>query len=109
MVNRVSGWLLAVLVPLALTACANGPRLGEGKETLAVTTTTQLPPPSGQDLMAAANPYRVGPSDKLVISVFGAPDLSGDFQVDAAGRLAMPLIGQIAAAGATPKELSDAI
>ena len=109
MVNCASGWRLGVLVSLALTACANDPRLGEGKETLAVTTTTQLPPPSGQDLMAAATPYRVGPSDKLVITVFGAPDLSGDFQVDAAGRLAMPLIGQIDAAGATPKELSDAI
>jgi polysaccharide export outer membrane protein len=59
--------------------------------------------------MAAATPYRVGPMDKLVITVFGAPDLSGDFQTDAAGRLSMPLIGQIDAAGATPKELSDAI
>ena len=104
-----SGLAAAIILALPLTACADGPRLGESGETLAVTKTSELPPPSGEDLMAAATPYRVGPMDKLVITVFGAPDLSGDFQTDAAGRLSMPLIGQIDAAGATPKELSDAI
>jgi len=94
---------------LLIAACVNGPRLGESGEPLAVAEKTELPAPSGADLMAAATPYRVGPFDKLAITVFGAPELSGDFQTDAAGRLSMPLIGQVDAAGATPKELSDAI
>ena len=94
---------------LALSACAEGPRFGEGNQQLAVTKANELPPPSGADLIAAATPYRVGPMDKLVITVFGAPDLSGEFQTDAAGRLSMPLIGQVDAAGSTPQELGDAV
>ncbi|HUE79350.1 MAG TPA: polysaccharide biosynthesis/export family protein [Sphingomicrobium sp.] len=56
--------------------------------------------------MAVTTPYRVGPLDKLVITVFGAPELSGSFQTDAAGRLSLPLTGEIDAAGATPAELA---
>ncbi|MGE5720861.1 MAG: polysaccharide biosynthesis/export family protein, partial [Sphingomonadales bacterium] len=44
--------------------------------------------------------------DKLSISVFGVTELSGDFQTDAAGRLSMPLIGEVDAAGETPAELA---
>jgi polysaccharide export outer membrane protein len=104
--------LLRAWLPVSialLAGCVNGPRLGESGEPLAVAEKTELPAPSGADLMAAATPYRVGPFDKLAITVFGAPELSGDFQTDAAGRLSMPLIGQVDAVGATPKELSDAI
>ena len=94
---------------LVLAACANDPRLGETSASMAVVQKPELPAPSGADLMAAATPYRVGPLDKVVITVFGAPELSGNFQTDAAGRLSMPLIGELDAAGSTPKELGDQI
>lgn len=93
----------------ALAGCVNEPRLGETKAPLAVAQQTELPPPSGSDLTAAVTPYRVGPMDKLVINVFGAPDLSGTYQADAAGQLALPLIGVVDAAGMTPRELSDTV
>jgi polysaccharide export outer membrane protein len=76
---------------------------------MAVTPLTDLPPPTGADLMAATTPYRIGPLDKLNIAVFGVPELSGTFQADAAGRLSMPLIGEIDASGATPRELAAKI
>jgi polysaccharide biosynthesis/export protein len=107
-VGRLSRASLAACLLLP-AACVNDPRLGETGAPLAVAQKAELPAPTGADLMAAATPYRVGPFDKLVITVFGAPDLSGNFQADAAGRLSMPLIGEIDAAGATPKELSDVI
>jgi polysaccharide export outer membrane protein len=94
---------------LALSGCADGPRLGESGQPLAVAKQAELPAPSGADLMAAATPYRVGPQDKLVITVFGAPELSGNFQADAAGRLSLPLVGSVDAAGATPAELAAMI
>jgi polysaccharide export outer membrane protein len=102
-------WLLYAASLLTLSGCVNDPRLGEGSGPMAVTQETELPPPTGTDLIAATTPYRVGPLDKLTIAVFGAPELSGSFQTDAAGRLSMPLIGGIDASGATPGELAATI
>jgi polysaccharide export outer membrane protein len=103
---RRSAALLAVLV---LTACHNEPRLGETGAPLAVTQLKDLPPPSGDDLVAATTPYRIGPFDKLDIAVFGVSDLSGELQTDASGSLSMPLAGQIDASGKTPAELGTII
>jgi len=98
--------IAAVAGAIASSACVNDPRLGETSQPLAVIQQDELPAPSGADLVAAATPYRIGPFDKLAITVFGAPDLSGTFQVDAAGDLSMPLIGNVSAVGSTPAELS---
>ena len=43
--------------------------------------------------------------DKLAISVFGMENLTGDYEVDLRGNIAMPLIGEVAAIGKTPTEL----
>lgn len=94
---------------LALSACAEGPRLGELRGHMAVTQQSELPPPTGADLVAATTPYRIGPLDKLSVTVFGVPDLSGKFQADAAGGLSLPLIGAVDASGRTPTELAAVI
>jgi polysaccharide biosynthesis/export protein len=101
--------LLAALLACSIAACSNGPRLGEGSEPLSVTKLSDLPPPMGADLVVASSPYRIGPFDKLQVTVFGVPELSGKFQVDAAARLSLPLAGTIDAAGLTPAELGQAI
>jgi polysaccharide export outer membrane protein len=101
--------LLAALLACSIGACSNGPRLGEGPEPLTVTKLSDLPPPMGADLVVASSPYRIGPFDKLQVTVFGVPELSGKFQVDAAARLSLPLAGTIDAAGLTPAELGQAI
>jgi polysaccharide export outer membrane protein len=97
------------LLALALAACSNGPRFGEGTEPLSVTKLAELPAPTGTDLVVASSPYHIGPFDKLEVTVFGVPELSGKFQVDAAARLSLPLAGTIEAAGLTPAELATAI
>jgi polysaccharide export outer membrane protein len=101
--------LLAGLIACSVAACSNGPRLGEGPEPLAVTKLSELPPPTGADLVVASSPYHIGPFDKLAVTVFNVPELSGKFQVDAAARLSLPLAGTIDAAGLTPAELAQAI
>jgi polysaccharide export outer membrane protein len=53
--------------------------------------------------------YRIGPLDKLTVTVFGVPDLTTNGQVDGAGEFAMPLIGQVSAIGETPNSLSAKI
>ena len=62
---------------------------------------------------AAANrvdfEYRLGSADKVRITVFGEEDLTGEFLVSGAGRISMPLIGEVPALGLTTAELQAAI
>jgi polysaccharide export outer membrane protein len=53
--------------------------------------------------------YRLGPGDKLRITVFGEDALSGEFSVSGAGQIAFPLVGDVGAAGLTAVQLQDAI
>jgi polysaccharide export outer membrane protein len=99
----------AAVPALLLSACAEAPALGDLRGPMAVIQKTELPPPSGADLVAATTAYRIGPLDKLAINVFGVEDLSGKFQTDAAARLSMPLIGEVDASGRTPTELAATI
>ena len=49
--------------------------------------------------------YRLDNGDRIRISVFNQPDLSGDYMLDGEGRFSMPLIGTVVAAGLSPAEL----
>ena len=53
--------------------------------------------------------YRLGPGDQLRVLTFGEQQLTGEFRVDDQGRIAMPLIGSVAASGKGPKELETEI
>ncbi|NJO55627.1 MAG: polysaccharide export protein [Rhodospirillales bacterium] len=53
--------------------------------------------------------YILGPGDELRVTVFGQDDLSGEFEVDAAGSVALPLIQSVPAKGKTPQELEKEI
>ncbi|MES2096927.1 MAG: polysaccharide biosynthesis/export family protein [Pseudomonadota bacterium] len=68
-----------------------------------------LPAPQRSDLLVGDRPSLIGPLDTISVDVFGLPDLSREMQVDASGRIAMPLIGTIDARGKTADELSRAI
>lgn len=51
--------------------------------------------------------YRIAPLDKLAIKVFKSPDLSGDYDVDLAGHISMPLVGEVEAVNLTTAELDS--
>ena len=53
--------------------------------------------------------YRLGPGDKLRITVFNETDLSGDFSLDGQGYVRLPLLGQIQASGLTSFALESRI
>ncbi len=63
--------------------------------------------PTAQAQTATA--YTLGSSDRLRITVFGHPDLSGEFEVDGTGSISMPLIGQVKAEGLATSELEKSI
>ncbi|MHB8530668.1 MAG: polysaccharide biosynthesis/export family protein [Caulobacteraceae bacterium] len=59
---------------------------------------------------APTESYRIGPLDKLNITVFEVKDLSFEkLQVDASGKILLPLIGPVEAAGRTAPQLSAEI
>ncbi|MHB8530558.1 MAG: polysaccharide biosynthesis/export family protein [Caulobacteraceae bacterium] len=70
-----------------------------------------IAPPPGAPFAAGARPdYRIGPLDKLDITVFEVKDLTIEkMQVDASGEILLPLIGAVRAQGRTTTELSGEI
>jgi protein involved in polysaccharide export with SLBB domain len=52
---------------------------------------------------------KLGPNDRLRITVFGQPTLTGEYTLDGNGVLAFPLIGNVPANGSTTTELQQKI
>jgi polysaccharide export outer membrane protein len=83
---------LALLASL-LTAC-DGPRGLAG----------ELP---ARAAMAQADTYLLSPGDKLKVTVFNEPDLTGEFQINQAGDIAFPLVGTVPAARLSAAEFQN--
>jgi polysaccharide biosynthesis/export protein len=73
---------------------------------------------AGQDSAQAKDPaptsqagptYVIGPDDTLYISVWKEPDLTETLPVRADGKISMPLLNDVQAAGLTPMELGAAL
>jgi protein involved in polysaccharide export with SLBB domain len=60
-------------------------------------------------LAAGGGVYTLGAGDQLRVTVFGHEDLSGEFQVDGSGMIALPLIGNVRAGGLSVREAERAI
>ena len=74
---------------------------------LAACTTTR--PVPREFTGALQGSYRLDSGDKLRITVFEQASLTGTYSVDQAGHVTMPLIGSVAARGATTQELAGRI
>jgi polysaccharide export outer membrane protein len=100
---------LALMAAIVLSGCAGRQAL-ESTSTLTVVSDSRvLPPPNRNDLTAADRPSLIGPLDTIQVDVFNVPEFSREMQVDASGRIAMPLVGTIEARGRTAQELATTI
>lgn len=107
--QRMRTVFVALFASSLLAGCA-GPRALTPTDRLTVLeNSTSLPPPVRQDLTAADRPALIGPLDTIEVDVFSVPELGRELQVDASGRIAMPLIGTIDARGTTAEELARMI
>ena len=66
-----------------------------------------LAAPDAPHVEALPADYKISPLDKLTIKVFKADDLSGDYDVDLAGHISMPLIGEVEAVNLTTAQLDQ--
>ena len=93
-----SGRYIGCIVVLAvgLAACS-------GKDTLPPAQIGETGPGIDAPL------YRIGPGDSLQLFVWRNPELSTTVSVRPDGRISVPLIEDLEAAGKTPTELADAV
>jgi polysaccharide export outer membrane protein len=91
-------WVAAVFLALLLWGCS-------GAQQLAVDAA--VGPQGGplQNGVTSAPGYKLGEGEKVRITVFNEPQLSGAFAIDGSGQIALPLIGQVQAVGSTAREL----
>lgn len=61
--------------------------------------------PDAPKVVSADDTYKLAPLDTVSVTVFQAPDLSRDYEIDQSGRLTMPLIGRVDAVGVSTTEL----
>lgn len=66
-----------------------------------------LAAPDAPKVASLESDYRIAPMDTVTVKVFKAPDMSGDYEVDLAGHISMPLIGEVEAANLTTAELDQ--
>jgi polysaccharide export outer membrane protein len=66
-----------------------------------------LAAPDDPKFQALPEDYKIAPMDTLTIKVFKSDDLSGDYAVDLAGHISLPLVGQLEAANLTTAELDQ--
>lgn len=74
---------------------------------LAACSTPQAPPEAV--LAGTAPDYVIGPGDSLGIFVYRSPELSAELPVRPDGRISLPLVPDIEAAGKTPTKLAKDI
>lgn len=88
-------WAAALVAALSLAACA----------------TTAPPPPAADEVpvSGAVDAYRIGVDDLVSVTVWRNQDLSVTVPVRPDGRISVPLVGDVEAAGRTPQEVSDTI
>jgi polysaccharide export outer membrane protein len=85
---------------------ANRPTPGTTSSAPTTGTTGRVPAAGTADVAAD---YRLVPGDKLRIEVYKDPQLSQSLQVRPDGKITLPLLGDIPAAGKTSLELRDSI
>lgn len=91
---------LALLVGISLSSCAD-------KRGGSIPYDVSLALPDAPKIVPLEQDYRIAPLDTLTVKVFKMPDLSGDYQVDLTGNIAMPLIGNVQVAELTTTELDQ--
>lgn len=100
---RLRAVLCCLSLAAGLAACQSVPDDTMARGPAAYEAFTQ---PDAQSSAA----YRIGPFDRLTISVYGDPSLTfEDIPVDAEGQFEYPLIGTVDAAGKTTEELTRGI
>ncbi len=93
-VRRNLNWLLLLLAGVLVFGVLN------------LTSAYAQQPPSSP---AQDGDYLLGSSDKVRVTVYGEPDLSGEFFVTGSGVVSLPLIGEVKATGLSVRQFQEEV
>jgi polysaccharide export outer membrane protein len=98
-------WLVRMaLIVLIATSCAYSQ---DAQKTPPASGTTAKPAPEAKS--ASGEEYRIGPQDLVRIDVWKEPDISRTIPVRPDGKISLPLMNDVQAAGLTAMELAGSI
>ena len=98
--SRTRGWLLAAMLACGVVTSAQTPGAPQRPADPAA-----LPPPTVVGGVEVPDQYIIGPGDVLGIVFWREKEMSGDVAVLPDGRITLPLINEVNAAGLTPEQL----
>jgi protein involved in polysaccharide export with SLBB domain len=84
---------------LAVAQTRIAPQAAPTKQAAPSVTSVPLSAPTAVSAGTPVDEYILSANDKLRVTIFGQPTLSGEFSVDATGNVSLPLIGEVRAAG----------
>lgn len=99
-------YLSVSVAALMLGACGGSPEVVSSPRLSVVEGAQGLPAPVRADFTAPDRESLIGPLDTIYVDVFGVPEFTREVQVDASGRISLPLIGTIDAGNKTAGELA---
>jgi polysaccharide export outer membrane protein len=102
-----SGFLLIALSSVLSGQVPAPSQAGRGTSAVAVTPSTGRPP-APSDSKPSDDNFVIGNGDVLAINVWKEPDFSSrSIQVRSDGKISLPLVGEVSAAGLTPSQLQE--
>lgn len=107
--GRMRKIFFSIIVAAGLASCTGTPPPQPSAQLTVIPDSQGLPAPQRGDLAAADRPALIGPLDTINVDIFNVPELSREMQVDASGRISMPLIGTVDARNKTADELARTI
>jgi polysaccharide export outer membrane protein len=99
---------MKIIVSLCLLVLLAAP-LAAGDQPQKPPTATAVANVASATTGASDADYRLGSGDKIRVEVYKEPQLSQSLQVRPDGKITIPLIGDVTAAGLTPEQLRDRI
>lgn len=96
LIATLRAFALSLLLAVSLAACESAPLSGG--------TGVRADPVEGTTVKRDVPEYKLGSADRLKVTVYDEPGLSGEFVVDGQGTLSLPLIGELDVDGLTVRQ-----
>jgi polysaccharide export outer membrane protein len=109
MTRVVLGQAVAVFAVIAAAGVTLAAQSGPPKPTPPAAATAASPSAAANKAAPDSGAYVIGPDDVLSVVFWKEKDVSGDATVRPDGKITLPLIGDIQAAGLTPEALVESV
>jgi polysaccharide export outer membrane protein len=108
--RTLAALILVALLAIPVAAQEYASKTGSGKDVAAGASVNNQKVAAQAPVSVSDDPdYSIGPGDILNISVWREPDVSGTVPVRPDGKISLPLLGDVPAAGSTPAKLAATI